>query len=97
MVTYSRANAVQSSIGARSSVRMLCLLACIPPHPWEGGGTHRACETISLWVLLQLGEGLVGLPPLASNEGWCSRRRNFFPINAPDMGCFKLFDLVGYS
>ena len=23
--------------------------------------------------------------------------RNFFPINAPGMGPFKLFDLVGYS
>ena len=23
--------------------------------------------------------------------------RNFFPINAPGMGRFKLFDLVGYS
>ena len=21
----------------------------------------------------------------------------FFPINAPGMGCFKLFDFVGYS
>ena len=26
-----------------------------------------------------------------------SRLRNFFPINAPGMGRFKLFDLVGYS
>ena len=28
---------------------------------------------------------------------WLSGLRNFFPINAPGMGRFKLFDLVGYS
>ena len=28
---------------------------------------------------------------------YVSRMRHFFPINAPGMGRFKLFNLVGYS
>ena len=72
---------------------MLCHMpACIPPHPWEGG-THRACETIRLWVPLQLGEGMVCLP-LASNEGWCSRRRIFSTL-VPGSGSFQLSGIAG--
>ena len=53
-----------------------------------------------LWRLFALGRDakrlravLTVAPPTVSKD----RRRNFFPINAPDMGRFKLFDLVGYS
>ena len=46
--------------------------------------TKKAAHRRGLWTSLALLQ-------------WAAGRVIFFPINAPGMGRFKLFDLVGYS